>query len=86
MENRMNDLENGQNMIAKQLNELGKGQEELRKNVARMETELTEKVRALFDFREVQNDINERIISALGRIEAKLDVLQMETAHLRRIK
>jgi hypothetical protein len=55
-------------------------------NQVRMENELTEKVRALFDAREVQNDINERIISALGRIEAKLDVLQMETAHLRRVK
>jgi len=86
-------MQQGQNMIAKQVNDLGeqvnglsKGQEELRKNVTRMENELTEKVRALFDAREVQNDINERIISALGRIEAKLDVLQMETAHLRRVK
>lgn len=52
----------------------------------RMETELTEKVRALFDAREVQNDVNERIISALERIEAKVDVLQLETAHLRRVK
>ncbi|WP_235811146.1 hypothetical protein [Syntrophomonas wolfei] len=52
----------------------------------RMENELTEKVRALFDAREVQNDINERIIMALGRIEAKVDVLQLETAHLRRVK
>ena len=50
------------------------------------ENELTEKVRALFDAREVQNDINERVIYSLNRIEAKLDVLQLETAHLRRIK
>lgn len=53
---------------------------------SRMETEVIDKVRALFDAREVQNDINERMISTLNRIEAKIDVLQMETAHIRRIK
>ena len=29
---------------------------------------------------------HERLISALDRIEAKIDVLQLETAHLRRVK
>ena len=52
----------------------------------RMENELTEKVRSLFDAREVQNDVNERIVSTLERVEAKVDVLQLETAHLRRVK
>lgn len=55
-------------------------------NQLRMENELTEKIRGLYDFREVQNDINERLISTLDRIEAKVDVLQLETAHIRRIK
>jgi len=52
----------------------------------RMENEFTEKVGALFDAREVQNDVNERIIGTLERIEAKVDVLQMETANIRRVK
>jgi ABC-type phosphate transport system auxiliary subunit len=55
-------------------------------NQLRMENELTEKIRGLYDFREVQNDINERIVSTLDRIEAKVDVLQLETAHIRRVK
>jgi len=55
-------------------------------NQIRMENELTEKIRGLYDFREVQNDVNERIISTLERLEAKIDVLQLETAHLRRVK
>ena len=42
-----------------------------------MENEVIDKVRALFDARETQNDINERITSALERIEAKVDVLQL---------
>ncbi|KUG03119.1 chromosome partition protein smc [hydrocarbon metagenome] len=52
----------------------------------RMENELTEKVRGLYDFREVQNDINDRVLNSLDRIEAKIDVLQLETAHIRRVK
>ena len=52
----------------------------------RMENELTEKVRALFDAREVHNDVNEKMLYSLNRIEAKVDVLQMETANIRRVK
>ncbi len=51
-----------------------------------MENEIIEKVRGLYDFREVQNDINEKVINTLDRIEAKIDVLQLETAHIRRVK
>ena len=59
---------------------------QLRESQARMEHDLTEKITALFDTREVQKDINDRILGTLGRLEAKIDVLQMETAHIRRIK
>jgi len=52
----------------------------------RIENEVIEKIRALFDAREVQQDTNQRIISTLDRIEAKVDVLQLETAHIRRVK
>jgi uncharacterized protein Yka (UPF0111/DUF47 family) len=51
-------MQQGQNIIAKQVNELS----------------------------EVQNNVNERIINTLERVEAKVDVLQLETAHLRRVK
>ncbi len=49
----------------------------MRQNVSVMENELTEKISALFDAREVHNDVNERIIISLDRIEAKIDVLQL---------
>lgn len=52
----------------------------------RMETDLTEKVRGLYDAWVVQNEFNEKVIQTLDRIEAKVDVLQLETAHLRRVK
>lgn len=79
-------MQQGQNMIAKQVNELSVEVKALGESQVRMENELTEKVRALYDAREVQNDVNERIINTLGRIEAKVDVLQMETASIRRVK
>lgn len=84
------------NQVGKLVNQVG----ELTKDMADVKTRLSsventairiennhgEKLSALFDAREVQNDVNERLVSALGRIEAKIDVLQMETAHIRRIK
>jgi uncharacterized protein YlxW (UPF0749 family) len=79
-------MQQGQNIIAKQVNELSEEVKDIRQSQVRMENELTEKVRALFDAREVQNNVNERIINTLERVEAKVDVLQLETAHLRRVK
>ncbi len=68
------------------LGNLEKGQIELQQSQVRMEGELTEKVRVLLDAREVQNDINTRIMETLGRIEAKVEVLQLETASIRSVK
>ena len=90
-------LTEGQDSLTEKVTALTVGQESLTEKVdhienridkleIRMENAVIDKVRALFDAREVQNDINERIINALGRIEAKVDVLQMETASIRRVK
>ena len=81
-----NTLEQGQNLLAKHVTELVSNVNKLSESQVRMENELTEKVRALFDAREVQNNINERIITSLDRIEAKVEVLQLETASIRRVK
>lgn len=53
---------------------------ELRQSQARMEHELTNKVRALFDTREVQNDVNERILDSLASIQADVNYLVTKTA------
>ncbi len=75
-----------QEFVVEHIVKLSEGQEKMRQNVSVMENELTEKISALFDAREVQNDVNERIITSLDRIEAKIDILQLETAHLRQVK
>ncbi|MDH7578046.1 MAG: hypothetical protein QHH75_09560 [Bacillota bacterium] len=69
--------------IEKQLNGL---EQDVKRMEIRMENEIIDKIRALYDARSVQEDVNNRIINTLDRIEAKLDVLQMETAHIRRIR
>jgi len=57
------------------------------KNIeTKVEHDLGYKIKALFDAREVQNDKNDTIINALERIEAKVEVLQMETAHVRKVR
>ena len=45
-----------------------------------------QKIGAIFDFREIQIDYNQKTELALERIEAKVEVLQLETSNLRRIK
>lgn len=80
------DLNSKINTIDLRLDSLKTKVDKIDASQVRMENELTEKVRALFDAREAQNDVNERTVFTLERIEAKVDVLQMETAHLRRVK
>lgn len=52
----------------------------------KVENDLSYKIKALFDAREVQNEKNDTIINALERIETKIETLQMETAHVRKVK
>jgi hypothetical protein len=52
----------------------------------KVENDLGYKIRVLFDAREVQNERTNTIIKALERIETKIEILQMETAHVRKVK
>lgn len=58
----------------------------IEKTVVKIENDHGEKLSALFDDRVVQKEVNERTNDTLNRIEAKVEVLQMETAHIRRVK
>jgi len=40
----------------------------------------------LHDFRTTQEEVNKTVIERLDRIEVKVEVLQIETAHIRRVK
>lgn len=79
----LDSLQKGQTRLESRIDSLDKNQLKLE---TRIENEIIEKIRALYDARSVQEDINSRIIDTLDRIEAKLDVLQMETAPLRKAR
>jgi tetrahydromethanopterin S-methyltransferase subunit G len=53
---------------------------------SKVENDSGYKIKALFDAREVQNEKNDTIINALERIETKIEILQMETAHVRKVQ
>jgi len=71
-------------------NDLRTDQETIAQNVAKIvivvEHDVAQKIGAIFDFREIQIDYNQKTELALERIEAKVEVLQLETSNLRRIK
>lgn len=46
----------------------------LEKTVLRIEQEHGEKLQALFDFQKTQEQVNERVLSSLERIEEKLEI------------
>ena len=70
--------------------ELKIDQETIAQNVAKLivvvEHDIAQKIGAIFDFREIQIEHNQMTGQALERIEAKVEVLQLETSNLRRIK
>ncbi|KLU61885.1 hypothetical protein CEB3_c18030 [Peptococcaceae bacterium CEB3] len=79
-------VESGLQSVKATQTEFGSSLQGVKTSQIRMENELGQKVTALFDAREVQEEYNNRIFVTLERLEAKIDVLQMETAHIRRVK
>lgn len=86
-------LKDGQNRFESDLQDVKAGQnwfeselKSVKEIVLKIEHDHGVKLDALFDAREIQKEMNERIFTTLDRLEAKIDVLQMETAHIRRIK
>ncbi|KGK91388.1 hypothetical protein DP73_03730 [Desulfosporosinus sp. HMP52] len=79
-----------QTEMQSELKELRTDQDTLAQNIARViavvEHDVAQKIGAIFDFREIQIDHIQKTGQALERIEAKVEVLQLETASLRRIK
>lgn len=73
------DNEKFQELVLEQLKSLTDGQKELKKDVIRIETrmenEVIDKIRALFDDRDLQN-------ARLNRIENKVESIGIDTGYL----
>lgn len=77
----------GQNDLQNELKrEIGEVATKVDKLEMRMENEVIDKIKILFDAREVHKETIANIAETLNRVEAKVDVLQLETAHIRRVK
>ena len=69
-----------------QLKELKSGQELLSQQMIDMENSMSEKLGALLDFRQMQKEHNQKTDETLERLERKIEVLQLETSSIRRVK
>ena len=83
LETRIGNIEEGQNEMKSDIVELNKGQLRLE---TRMENEVIEKIRGLYEFREIQTEVNERILAALDRIEAKIESHDIQISILDKTK
>ena len=76
--------------VNQRLDKLEGGQQKLQHSLARIENDHGEKLRGIYDAREVQFDVNERICETLGRMEGKFDrmILKVSShdAILQRVK
>jgi len=83
MRSGLDEVRGGLGEVRGGLDEVRGGLDEVRKDLtklsAKVEGEMFEKIRGLYDAREVQNHTNERILSALESIETKLHVVQVDT-------
>jgi len=73
----------GQNELKQEIREVSTKVDKLE---MRMGNEAIDRIKILFDAREIQNEAIANISETLNRVEVKLDVLQLETAHICRIK
>lgn len=90
MEKILNKILESQSQILKTLQQHSEQFATLRTRIDKLESNIEnkvdDKVRGLYDAREVQTDVNQQILQTLVRMEAKIDVLQLETANIRRVK
>ena len=61
--------------IKQNIQEINQRLEKVESSVIRIENDHGDKLQALFDAREAQIDVNERIFDSLNRIEGKVELL-----------
>ena len=84
LETRVGDIESSASRIEtkndENFSELSTELSNVSQSVTRMENELTDKVRALFDAREVQGDVNDQILNSLSSIQTDINYLVAKSA------
>lgn len=90
IDNRFEKMEQGQKEIREDVQVLSVEVQKNRDAILKVEDVIHNKVGILFDAdtrtQERVDRMDEKFSNQLGRVEAKIDVLQMETSHIRKIK
>ena len=93
VDERFNQVNERFNQVDERFNQVEADLKELREAQARIEHDHGEKLAALFDFQKSQEEINKHVLSALDRIEEKIDthdiqihVLDKTKADKRKVK
>ena len=94
MSQEMNSINQKTNTMSQEMNAMSQDfnikhdvmNKKLEKIELTIEHDIAVKISALYDSREVQKEHTLRVDETLDRIEKKVEVLQLETASLRRIK
>lgn len=76
----------GQTKLSSDIARVESNMARMESNMARMESDLGSKIGALFDAQKVQHEVSERILGRLDQLEAKVDKLELQTAHVRLVK
>ncbi len=80
------DLRKGQDDLRKGQDDLYRGQEKIAQRIVVIEKDMHDKFGVLFDFVDKQNHVNAEILYDLKGLHNKIDRLELETAHVRRVK
>lgn len=87
------ELQEGLSAANSRLDTVEESMAKLSQSQARMENQLTEHIRGLWDFQAVQTDVNNRVLAALERIENKIEkhdiqiqVLDLTKSDKRKVK
>lgn len=59
---------------------------DMKLNMVRLENKFDQKISSLYEFMDVQRKTNLEFIKRFDRIDAKIETLLIETAHVRRVK
>lgn len=86
---RVGNFEHGQQELKKEMgslsNRVGNLEAGQQRIESRLENEVIDKIRALFDAREVQNDVNAKILDKLEDIEINTNYLVAKVSQLKKI-
>jgi hypothetical protein len=80
MEQKVNGMEQKMTSMEQDIKLVKQDNREIKNSIIRIENDHGEQIKALYDAREVQLDVNDRVVDTLNRIEGKVDRLTLKVS------